>query len=76
MINPTYHDNLIIIPDIDIIESINCYDFGVRQIIEANITWLLKQTAKLLLVQHDDLHRKHTGSAPINIPQVIWVEML
>ena len=65
-----------VMPDKDIIASINNYDYGSRLLIERSIDWLLKQIAKALITRCKDLHKVRKGAALVNLPRVYWIKML
>ena len=67
---------IIIMPDKDIISSINMFDYGITTLIETNINWLLDQMARTIITRREDLKNKRSGTAPAFLPRVFWVEML
>ena len=67
---------ILVLPDKDVIKSINNWDYGTTTIIEKNLNWLIKQMAKAILSRRDDLHCKRPGSAPVDLPLIIWIPMI
>ena len=54
---------ILVLPDKDIIKSTNIYDFGVREILEANINWLIQNLARALLARQENLKKIQPGAA-------------
>ena len=40
---------IIVIPDKNIIEQLNCFDCGINEMIEDNLSWLFKNISQILL---------------------------
>ena len=49
---------IIVIPDKDIVESLQLYDFGTRALIDRNIQWLIKKLAQALLNRREQLQKQ------------------
>ena len=67
---------IIIIPDKDIISSINYFDFGIRDLIEKNLNWLIRIIFRTVLSRREALKKTRPGAAPASLPTIIWVNML
>ena len=65
-----------VIPDKDIIESSNIYDYGMCEMLEANMNWLIRNLARALLARRENLKKAKPGAAPKQLPPIIWVKML
>ena len=76
-LNDTHHlpKYIVVIPDMDILSTIDYYDHGVKELIEDNVRWLLKNMAKAVLRRYEDLHTKRPGSF-LELPKFIWLKML
>ena len=64
-----------IILDCDIIVHTNFFAFGVRTILEKEVTWLMKQMEHAFLSRRDALKAKSLGAAG-KYPKIIWIKML
>ena len=51
---PHLPEYILVLPDKDIIKSTNIYDFGMREILEANINWLIRNLARALLARQEN----------------------
>ena len=67
---------IIVVPDKDILESIEIYDNGIKKAIFDNLHWLLIQFGHNLITRREDLRAKNTGATPPFFTKVIWVQML
>ena len=67
---------VVIIPDKDIVESVNIWDYGVSSSIQCNVYWLLHQMSKALLTRREDLKGKWMGAVTGTLTRIIWVKML
>ena len=67
---------IIVIPDIDILTSLKLYDFGVTNLIDTNLTWLLKQLSRVVITRRENLKQKQMGAAASYLPISVWVKML
>ena len=67
---------MVILLDKDIVENINSFDCGVRDLMVDNVNWLLKQVAKCLLTHREDIRSKNPGALANEITRVIWIPML
>ena len=72
---PHLPDYILILPDKDIIASINRFDFGVREMLEANMNWLIQNLARALLARRENLKKIRPGSTPKQLPSILWVKM-
>ena len=67
---------IIVIPDKDILKSIEIYDNGIKKVIYSNMCWLLQQFGRNLNSRRDDFRNKNTGAVPPTFTRVLWVQML
>ena len=67
---------IIVIPDKDIIQSLGMYDYGVYDLLEANVSWLVNRLAKAILTRRDQFKKRRAGVIPKELPKFIWVKML
>ena len=74
--SPYLPDAIVMIVDKDIIESINRFDYGIRDIIELNIHWLIKQMARAIIGCRESLKKIRPGVAPVELPRIVWLLML
>ena len=66
---------ILVIPDVDIIESLKFYDFQARELIHQNLHWLNSNIFKSLTHHRNDLKNKRISSVS-DLPTVIYVKML
>ena len=52
------------------------FDYGIRDIIESNIHWLIKQISRAIIGCQESLKKIRPGVAPVDLPQIIWLPML
>ena len=66
---------ILVIPDVDVIESLKFYDFQAWELIHQNLHWLNNNIFKSLTHHRNDLKNKRIGSVS-DLPTVIYVKML
>ena len=63
--------------DKDLIENLDYFDFGVTEILDDCLYWLVKEINKIFEIRRDDLKSKKLGSlSTATEPRVIWVAMI
>ena len=67
---------IFMVPDKDIVESIQLFDVGVKKTTFDNLLWLVKCIARCMLTRREDLKRKHLGAAARETTKIIWINML
>ena len=67
---------ILIMPDCDIIKSIDIYDYGTRQAFSEDLSWLLRKVSRYLLLRWEDLKNKNPGAVAMAPTKVIWCKML
>ena len=77
-LNNNHHlpKDVVLIPDKDILESLHYFDFNIRQLIDDNINWFVRNMGRQLVWRWDDLKHKRIGSVTVEAPRIIWVKML
>ena len=68
---------IVVIPDRDVLDSVNIWDYGARKEINEHICWLLKRISRSLMSRREDLIKKCPGSVDdLNPTRVVWIKML
>ena len=67
---------VLVVPDIDILKSLNAWGPGAREKIEIHLNWLIDEIVKLLIARREDLKDKHPGAVTADLTRVVWVTML
>ena len=69
--------HVMVIPDKDLIESISLCDYGIAEILEDNLKWLLININRQIELRQIDLRNKRIGAlGSTSEPRLIWVTML
>ena len=67
---------IMFILDKDILESTNVFGFGVRNLLEKWINWLIKSLEKSLSTRVDNLRNLRPGAIPSWESKIIWLKMI
>ena len=67
---------VIIVPDADLLRFFNHYTFGITEIAEHCINWLIVTMERGIEARKDALRRRRQGAVNPNEPKVIWIKML
>ena len=61
----------------DILQEINYFDFGVADLLDECMQWLVKQFDKIFEIQREDLTVKKSGAlATATEPRIVWLAMI
>ena len=66
---------IVIVPDHDIINSINFFEFGIKHILHISIRWIINNMQRVLEAKIENLMNIKPGAVD-DKPKVIWVKML
>ena len=67
---------LLVIPDGDLLRTINFFQYGINMIIGKCLNWLINSIDRALETKKEELRRRHHGSVVAAEPKVIWVKMI
>ena len=67
---------IIVMPNKDILASLNVWNYGVKAAIQCNMFWLLKEITKALLHRRDTQKSRRPGAVSKDPTRIIWVKML
>ena len=67
---------VLIIPNHDIIRYIDCFDFGLKQIIKKAIHWIANNLTRAREKKYNELALARSGAVVPNEPKFIWLKMM
>ena len=66
---------VLVIPDLDILSTINFYDFGMPTTFQKCAQWLVKQVVRFFQIRYEDLKSKRPGAVCGNT-RIIWLNII
>ena len=67
---------MIFMPDWDIVNYVNYFQSGVKEIFNETINWILAQVMRAIQSKKDSLAHRKPGAVITSQPKVIWVKMM
>ena len=67
---------IIIIPDQDIVKSVDFYKFGITMIFDKVLKWLVNEINKVVSTKKDELEKRRAGSIVASEPKIVYMTML
>ena len=63
-------------PDWDILKSDNFFNYGIKEICEANTTWLTNEIERAVTIKKEDMRSIRKGAVIESEPKIIYVKMI
>ena len=67
---------IIIMPDWDILKSDNFYNYGIKELCNANVHWLVNEIDRVVSTKKEDMFQSRKGSICISEPKIIYTKMI
>ena len=67
---------IFMLPDKDLIDAADFFNFGVSKLLGITLNWLAKQLECLIDIRKEQLSNKRPGALYMVDPKIIWVKML
>ena len=68
---------VLILPDKDLIENLNYFQYRVTELFETCLTWVIRQLDRVFTVRREALKLSKPGAvSSVSEPRVIWVAMI
>ena len=67
---------IVIIPDEDLIKSINYFEFGISKILESAIKWVVTNMQRAIEAKKQNMLQIRLGAVESTKPKFVWVKML
>ena len=67
---------ILLVPDKDLLEAIDFFNFGITKILGTCLNWLAKQFERMLESRHENIFKKCPGALRLEETKLIWVKMI
>ena len=66
---------IVLVLDKDLIEQLGTFEYGMKQMLEDGLKWLMKHIRRSIDIRIDDIMQKRPG-AILFTPRVVWIKMI
>ena len=68
---------VLVVMDKDLIENVNYFEFGLADIMDECVFWMVKEANKLFEIRREDLRRRKPGAlSTATEPRLVWLAMI
>ena len=68
---------VLVLLDKDLIENLNYFEYGISELLDTCVYWLVKEFNRMFEARREDIHQKKPGAlSTATEPRIIWVAML
>ena len=67
---------IVIIPDWDIVKNLDKISYGISQVLEIILNWLIKEIDRAIQTSKDDLLKQKAGTIRYGDPRILWIKMI